>query len=145
MKLPDAGFQMKKGWERLTHKRRWNKPFPASIQSSNLPQGETANSYDRVWRRDLQKPCNQNKKYPNKSVRMVGSWHSHWEWNMPYKTTIVCTISGYTDTYFWRTVSIKALYFRGQDLKITCFSCLLHGVQTRTHKKRWAAARYSTW
>lgn len=31
MKLPDAGFQMKKGWEWLAQKKRWNKPFPASI------------------------------------------------------------------------------------------------------------------
>lgn len=44
MKLPDAGFQMKKGWESLTQNRRWNKPFPASIHSSNLPQGEMADS-----------------------------------------------------------------------------------------------------
>lgn len=40
MKLPDAGFQMKKGWESLTQNSRWNKPFAASVHSSNLPQGE---------------------------------------------------------------------------------------------------------
>lgn len=65
MKLLDAGFQMKKGWERLAQeKKRWNKPFPASIQSSHLPEGGTAISYDWIWRWSPQSPCNQNKTNP---------------------------------------------------------------------------------
>lgn len=122
-------FKWKKGWERVTQKRRWNKPFPASIQSSNLPQGESANSHDWVWRWDLQKPCNQNKKYPTKRMRVFGSWHSHWdwwEWSMPFWDV---WLSGHWILAEWEYLS--SVYFGGHDSNWTCFSCLF-GVHTRT-------------
>lgn len=72
MKLPDAGFQMKKRMrERLTEKRGWNKASAASVQSYNLPQGETANSHNWVWRWDPPKACSHNAKRRNKNTACI--------------------------------------------------------------------------
>lgn len=72
MKWPDAGFQMKK-WmrERLTQKRGWNKASAARTQSYNLPQEETANSYNWVWRWDPSKACSHSKKRKNKNTACI--------------------------------------------------------------------------
>lgn len=53
--------------ERLTKKRGWNKASAASAQSCNLPQGETAQSSNRVWRWDPPKAGSHSQRGRNKN------------------------------------------------------------------------------
>lgn len=76
MKLPDAGFQMKKGWERLAQKKD---EINHSLQVYRVPiylKGEQLILMTGFEGETCKSPCNQNKKYPNKNMRMVGSWNS---------------------------------------------------------------------
>lgn len=77
MKLPDAGFQMKKEWEWLAPKKRdeINRSqavyrvliYLKGVQLILLTgfEGETCRSL-----------CNLKKTHPNKNTRMVRSWNS---------------------------------------------------------------------
>lgn len=77
MKLPDAGFQMKKGWEQLAQKKKDEINHSLPVYSGPIYlKGERLILMTRFEGETRRSPCNQNKKYPIKYTRTEGSWNS---------------------------------------------------------------------